>query len=375
MISLKGFFRKKKTKIYFKLFSIVTIIIMLLNSIYNYVDYESNKLKQESSSFLMYTKENHDELLRKEKGIKSYRQALSFEIGLDNDIIYDPKTVVDEDGNSKYEEEFDETKILWSNLLFGDDILTFKANSCGTNLSDNEVIIYLSERFYNKEYLENYIEHEIIFKYNNQEIPLIIKDILEPKTFNYVCVSDNLYNKLLKTNKNYIYDIETVNYKIQEKLEKKWNNLEDNDFFRITIPFFPKESDTIDRNDLLDNMIMMFKVANVVSTVIFIIMLLAILKDLVSDEESNMLLLKQLGYNKWQNILSLLKNVFVLNMVSLIFSLLFYIIIALGVNLVFKISLSLLNFKLIILYLVIIILIEFIYIYCSLKHINYLKKD
>lgn len=140
-------------------------IFFILVFVNVYVRSEYEKIELNISKFIIHGKENHDELLSNTKNVVSYERLLTFYPGLDNDIIYDPKTVVDEDGNSKYEEELDETKILWGNLLFGDDILTFEANSCGTNLSDNEFIIYLSERFYNKEYLVIIILIEFIYIY------------------------------------------------------------------------------------------------------------------------------------------------------------------------------------------------------------------
>ncbi len=369
MILLKSFLRKKKTNIYLKIFTTITIIILLLNSISSYITYEQDKLNHDTTSLVLFAKENHDDMLEKEDKIKSYRNALGFEIGIDNDIIYNPNIIMN--GTSvEYEDIIDETKLNWNSLLYNNVILTFSSKSCGTSLNDNETILYLSKENYNENYLNKYLNQKINFKYNNQEISLIIKNILEPKTFNYICISDKLFNNLVKENQKFIYDIETKDYKALENLKKKWANLENNDFFNIETQTFYKTTESNDRINILNKMANILIIANFISLFIYFLILIFVSTDLISDEENNMILLKQIGYNKLQNMFNLLKNVFVLNIISLSLSLIIYKFIIFILNIMFKINLNVLNYKFIFLYLSFVIIVEYIVLIIYTKNID-----
>lgn len=369
MILLKGFLRKKKTRIYSKIFIIISTIIFLLNGLNNYIVAEADKMNKETTSLILFSKENRENLLKKEKMVKAYKRALGFDVGLDNDIIY--KSQVREDGSSyKMTDEDNEAKLYWDSLLYEDVILAFSASSCKVSLDDNEVILNLNPDYYNPEYLSNYLNQEITFKYKNQGMALIIKNILDSSKFNYICISDSLYNDLIFKDANYIYDIEATNHKSQQKLKNKWADLEDNDFFKLDLTTYQNSEEAANRSDLLDNMVVMLEIANIVSLIVFLIVLLFVSKDLVSDEENNMLLLKQIGYNMMQNILNSLKNVLVLDFLSVMSSSIIYILLIGVLKLIFKISLTFLSWTFITLYFSFIFIIESLFLIGTLKNLK-----
>lgn len=369
MILLKGFLRKKKTRIYSKIFIIISTIIFLLNGLNNYIVAEADKMNKETTSLILFSKENRENLLKKEKMVKAYKRALGFDVGLDNDIIY--KSQVREDGSSyKMTDEDNEAKLYWDSLLYEDVILAFSASSCKVSLDDNEVILNLNPDYYNPEYLSNYLNQEITFKYKNQGMVLIIKNILDSSKFNYICISDSLYNDLISKDANYIYDIEATNHKSQQKLKNKWADLEDNDFFKLDLTTYQNSEESANRSDLLDNMVVMLEIANIVSLIVFLIVLLFVSKDLVSDEENNMLLLKQVWYNMTQNILNSLKNVLVLDFLSVMSSSIIYILLIGVLKLIFKISLTFLSWSFITLYFSFIFIIESLFLIGTLKNLK-----
>lgn len=369
MILLKGFLRKKKTRIYSKIFIIISTIIFLLNGLNNYIVAEADKMNNETTSLIMFSKENRENLLKKEKMVRAYKRALGFDVGLDNDIIY--KSQVREDGSSyKMTDEDNEAKLYWDSLLYEDVILAFSASSCKVSLDDNEVILNLNPDYYNPEYLSNYLNQKITFKYKNQGMALIIKNILDSSKFNYICISDSLYNDLISKDANYIYDIEATNHKSQQKLKNKWADLEDNDFFKLDLTTYQNSEEAANRSDLLDNMVVMLEIANIVSLIVFLIVLLFVSKDLVSDEENNMLLLKQVGYNMTQNILNSLKNVLVLDFLSVMSSSIIYILLIGVLKLIFKISLTFLSWTFITLYFSFIFIIESLFLIGTLKNLK-----
>lgn len=359
MVLIKAFLRKKKTKIYIKIFTIIITILFLLNGINEYVNYEFDKRDHPFSSIIMFAKENHEDILKKEKKVTTYRRALNFSIGVDNEIIYDPSLKIN--GTSVEYEELDETKILWSALQYKDTILAFSSSSCNTDLNDNEVILFLTEMDYNNEYMDNYRNYDITFRYKNQEITLLIKEILEPITFNYICISNALYNELIKEEQNYIYEIETDSYKTKEKLKERWNNIEDNDFFHIDLQTYDKNIDSSNKNNILEQMVKILTIANIISLIIFFIILLFVTNDFISDEKDNMILLKQLGYTKRQNRVNLLRNMLILDFIIFVLSIIISLLISIIINLVLKIHLEIFHFNYILSILIYFIVVEFIF--------------
>ena len=121
-------------------------------------------------------------------------------------------------------------------------------------------------------------------------------------------------------------------------------------------------------------MVVMLEIANIVSLIVFLIVLLFVSKDLVSDEENNMLLLKQVGYNMMQNILNSLKNVFVLDFLSVMSSSIIYILLIGVLKLIFKISLTFLSWTFITLYFSFIFIIESLFLIGTLKNLKRLTR-
>ena len=117
-------------------------------------------------------------------------------------------------------------------------------------------------------------------------------------------------------------------------------------------------------------MVVMLEIANIVSLIVFLIVLLFVSKDLVSDEENNMLLLKQVGYNMTQNILNSLKNVLVLDFLSVMSSSIIYILLIGVLKLIFKISLTFLSWTFITLYFSFIFIIESLFLIGTLKNLK-----
>lgn len=307
MLLLKSFVRKGKIKIYMLLFVVLFSTLFILNGIGNSVRRELDDINYEQASFVMVAKENHEKLLKKERKVKNYRRALSFEVGKNNEIMY---------SKSSYEDDISAFKINWDRLIYNENmILAFNSSSCGLGLEKKEVELYLDEKDYDLSYLDNYLGEEIIFKYNEQDISLKIKGIRNPKTFNYICISDSLYNTLKEQEKNNIYDIETVSYKAMEYLSDKWINLESNNFYTSGLQIKIKDTDETKKINILENMIDMFNIIDFTSIVIVVLITIFVIKDLVGDEEKDILLLKEIGFNKRQNMGNSLRNMIVLDII------------------------------------------------------------
>lgn len=366
MLLLKSFFRHKKTIIYLQVLCIITIILLLLNGINSFINNELDHLKHENSSLIMFSLNNHNQLLEKETEITSYNRILPLTQGRDNNIIYTPKYIELEDGSIAYE-SIDYSKIEWKRLIYDEEnypyILTFPASYCNVTLNDNEVILALEEDLdYRLEYKDNYLDNNIYFQYQNQELKLKIKNIIEPKTFKYICISNNIYNNLIVNEEKYIYLINTKNYLDIEKLEDKWQDLEDNDFYSINTNIKYDTIETNDKETSLSNLSNMLRIANFISFIIFTIIAIFVIKDLISDEEKNINLLKQLGYNKTQIMKSTLINMLVLDIIILLISQIVSLILSIILNTLLDLNIQVFSIKLLFSIIVFIILFEFIFL-------------
>ena len=369
MILLKGFFRKKKTIIYIRIFSIVITILFLLNGINNYINRELDRINYELSSLLMFSLNNYEELFKKEESILSYNRALPLIKGTDNDIIYTPNYIINEDGSISYE-NIDYSKIEWKRLIYDEDnypyILAFSSSYCDVNLKDNEVILFLEEdNDYRHEYQNKYINSNISFQYNKEILSLNIKSIIEPKNFKYICISNNLYNKLVKKEDKYIYLINTKDYMNIKTLYKKWKDLETNNYYSIQIN---KTYYDTNRETSLSIIANILKLALISSIIIFIIIIIIVIMDLISDEEKDILLLRQLGYNKKQIYLNILKKVLILDFLIIIISIFISVIINSLINIILDISIEFLSYKMIFIIVIVLLLFELIFM---LKYLNH----
>ncbi len=341
MFLLKGFLRKKKTKEYIRIFIILFSVIFILNVFIDYINKVTNTFKLENSCILIYSKENHEDIFKNKKIIKSYRRAIRLEKGLDNDVIYEPRIITDDKNAEYFEESTDNQKLKWSSLLIDDNVLAYSSSSCKLHLKDNEATLFLVEGYdYNQELKKTYLNKEIVFIYNKKEIPLIISDIKNVNIGSYICISDNLYNDLINKEEHYIYNLEINDYKEYNKLSKKWINLEDNEYYTI------KQLTSIDKylesssQKILDNVSTLLRILNIISSIIFSVIAIITAKDLILDDEKNIKLLRQIGYNKVQNFFNSIINTIILDIIILLISIMVSLLIILILNIIFNFTIG-----------------------------------
>lgn len=373
MLLIKSFFRKKKTIIFLEMLSIIVSILLLLNSFNSFINKEIDRIKKDNSFLIMFSLNNHNTLFDNEKNIISYFRLLPLNKGQDNNIIYTPQYIEMPNGSIGYE-SIDYSKIEWTSLFYDYEeypyILTLPSSYCSANLKDEEVILALEKDIdYQEEYKNNYLNNSINFKYKDESLNLYIKDIIEPKTFNYICISDNLYNSISKKENKYIYLINTNSYSDIEKLENKWSNLEENDYYNIQYNTIYNSIETDEKVTSLSNLSNMLKIADIISIIIFTIIFILVIKDLINDEEKDILLFKQLGFNHNQIIKTILKNIIILDIFIIIISLILSKIISILLNILLNIKLQIFS-SFIFIIIIIILLFEFIFLIHKLKSIK-----
>lgn len=320
MTLLKGLFRKKKTITYIIIFNILFCAMFLLISFNNYYHEMYDKLMYETSSLIMISKNNHDQELQDEKLVKSYTRVLGLEINTN---------------------EFINSELNFDELIYYDNkVIAMPASSCNVSLDSNEVILAFPQHENDKDIFTNYYDKNIEFKNNGASIPLYIKDFKTPKTNPYMCISNELFKQLLDNTNNYIYSIVAQDYNAIETLKLKWDTLEDNNFYKIISSTYQGTEEANEYRyfyEIMDTL----NTVNVIFLIIFVIIIIFVLKDLISDEEKDILLLKQIGFNKWQNTWVILKSFIVLDLFILILSILISMFIVFMLNWIFKFSLRL----------------------------------
>ena len=353
MILIKGFLRKKTTKLYIKIFTIIISVIFLITSFQNYSFIISDSLKYHNIDLIMYAKEDKDSLLKNQKRIKDFHQSLSFKPGKDNDVTYNLSN------NTK---SFNYERIDWKYIISHNNIiLTFPASFCDVKLKDKEILLALDETYYNPNNIRYYLNKEINFEYNNKNIILNLKNIINPKANNYICISDNLYNKLLLEEKNYIYEINTESYKKAQELTNLWRNLETNNFYNIIMFESNRNNNTQETINRLESLNKTLKYLSIIFITLFLIISIVTLKEMIFDEQKDFIILKQLGYNKMQNSMIFINKLLLLNIILFVLSFLITNIVLILINNLYgyKIVYSKENFYIFIIFIFIELLIYF----------------
>lgn len=257
---------KKNKKIAIIIITLYLIILIPSNIIIRNI-YDS--VENQIHATIIYGKENHEDLFASLKGIENYTRALTFYKGEDNDIFSTPEKIIKENG----EEQIISNSGMysWEKLSDVDNIiLAFSSSTCDTTLSDNEIIIYQS----NDGLDSSIINQEISLKYNGELLTFTIKDIKTDGLYPHICISEELYEKLLPNEENYIYDIKTKNYKTHTYIAENWQNLENNDFYTISVPGVTPNLEYSFKENRISDLVDTLNVINLLTIVILIIFII-----------------------------------------------------------------------------------------------------
>lgn len=152
---IRSFFRKKTTKIYIIILSILLSSIFILYNFVNYFREVEENIIAEHSILIVSSNNDYYDYLQKIKNVTKIEKAIIFTPDKSYDIIVDGSyTIQDSNGNiinsyiSKYDGEY---KITWNELLtsdFDDYILVRNQEQRNMNLKSDEISIVLRVPFY-----------------------------------------------------------------------------------------------------------------------------------------------------------------------------------------------------------------------------------
>ena len=151
---IRSFFRKKTTKIYIIILSILLSSIFILYNFVNYFREVEEIIIAEHSILIVSSNNDYYDYLQKIKNVTKIEKAIIFTPDKSYDIIVDGSyTIQDSNGNiinsyiSKYDGEY---KITWNELLtsdFDDYILVRNQEQRNMNLKSDEISIVLRVLF------------------------------------------------------------------------------------------------------------------------------------------------------------------------------------------------------------------------------------
>ncbi len=354
MILQKAFFRKKKNHIYLFILCILFSTTILINNIKQNYKENYDNIQYEHTSFLLYSKTNQINLINKEKGIESFYRIISLE-NVENE----------ESSNNEI------NSILEKELIFHDKkIHAFPdnlKNYCDIDLNDNQTLLMFSK---NEENINNLLNKKIVLKNAIKPINLEVIDIKKTKSAPYICIAEELFNELLKSEQDYLYSIKTKKYSNNQKLKEKWSSLDEQGEIDIISSIF-LDSNTTEQIRYYESLLNKIDIICKISTIIFIFIIIFVIKELLSEEEQDILILKHIGYNKIQNISNIVKNILLLNLIVYIISFIISTIFTILFGLLTNIPMNMINWQFIFIQLLLLIVVEIIFIFINIKNINH----
>ncbi len=306
---LRSFFRNKVTKIYLTIITILLIAISFLFASVSYLNKLCDEEYQKGSIVYVESKEDiYDELMNNEDIVNPY-EIIKFDY-TDEEII---------NKYNIFEYEVDEK------------ILVYADKDNRYNLKDDEVVInYFDNNLSNqdKERYEYFKNQNINFIFNGNNITFKIKKI-EFKNHGSIVISNNLFNKLKKENMKYSYIVSFVS-------ESVFKNHKDIGVKGIDLA----SVDDLAYSDKIKKNMNYIKYASYVCIGIFIIVIIVVNKNIISDLKNNMSVEVKLGYTNTQVRLNILKRLFLLHLLSLILAVLISAIVILIIKNIFTLNMS-----------------------------------
>lgn len=208
---IRSFFRKKTTKIYIIILSILLSSIFILYNFVNYFREVEENIIAEHSILIVSSNNDYYDYLQKIKNVTKIEKAIIFTPDKSYDIIVDGSyTIQDSNGNiinsyiSKYDGEY---KITWNELLtsdFDDYILVRNQEQRNMNLKSDEISIVLRVPFYEdgkESYnFQQYRNQKIGFKFLDKTIEFSISDFYPSKWTEWpeLVISNDKLNSCIK---------------------------------------------------------------------------------------------------------------------------------------------------------------------------------
>mgnify|MGYP004642446291 FL=1 len=321
MLLLKEFFRKKTTKIYFFLFTILFLGIIIFFSFAGYYENLYNDSIKKNSAFIMLSEKDHYEELSKSTVLFDIKRGLVFKPDYDYTLLGLQGVDVQKDGQVilKKDPIPGESEFFWEDFTeFDENIVIFKASDYNLSLNSGEIALGAKESLSNKNFSE-LLNKKLGFKSGEFKIEFTITDFYE-SPLSFMLIADEDFAKLVKYSSLYFYKASVKDLKKAEKLESKLRNLEKNNNYKASLCIWESTGDTqnvMELNSIVDTL----KSVSYLIALLFIMVFYLLIKNIIKDETSSNMLKRMIGFTKWQSLKILFMQLLLLATGSFIISL------------------------------------------------------
>lgn len=369
MIHLKSFIRKRTTKIYIIVFSVICASIMILFAFTNYYSKIIDKLFEQNSIMVVTSKIDHYQKLKEYKVVESIEPIVLLKPNKKiNTFKTLPKYI---DGVLVNGDELNQnslSQIPWDSLSLEElnYILVLPDSKNNINLQDNEVATGIREErllsFQND--IKTVVGEKVGFCLEDETIEFVIHNFFSSK-WPVILVSDNVYSQLEEKSKLHSYQLLINNDMASRKLITELKESDTSEELQA----IAQTTYNMEDGNSVARFIELSKVLTLVSYVviiIFIIIFVIIIKNIVNDSKKNILLEKRIGYNNLQIKKNITLQLICFGLLTLIFSSILSMILNYSINCIFALDLGIINlFVGLILYAIMLII--FVYIGLTLK--------
>lgn len=309
MILLKGFFRKKTTKIYLTIFIVLSLGLIVLFSFINYFYKVANDIFQDSSFLVVASETDYYNLLSKDKNVSKIEKIVLLKPDYDYNVLGKKNRYVHQDSNLIDSQEGDENiRITWDDFYIGGtgDLETSIFVLEDDNLINNEISLGIDgellkyENYFYKdinEIISDMINQKIgLYNNKKEKLEFTIKSTYE-NYFSEMRISSDIFNKIAKESSLYAYKVTINDYKKAITINNKLEKLESNKGGMVTL----NQREPSDAEYSMSNLRQLIESLTYVSVafiIIFSIIFLIVIRNIIKDEYKNIDIERLLGFNK-----------------------------------------------------------------------------
>ena len=359
MLLLKEFFRKKTTKIYFFLFTILFLGIIIFFCFANYYSGLYDHAIKKNSAFVMLSEKDHYDELNKSNILFDIQRGLIFEPDYSYTILGRQGMEVKKDGQVilKKDPIYGETDFFWEDFdEFNNNIVIFKASDYNLSLNSGEIALgYLPNSRFTDEKLAELIDKKLGFNIGNLKKEFVITDFYKSPLLS-MAISDEDFANLVNYSSLYFYKASVKDLKKAEKLEISLKNLEKNNNYSVHLYVW---NDGLEGDKIIElaKIVDILKNVSYLISILFVIVFYFIVKNIVKDELKNSMLKRMIGFTRWKLIKIIISELLLLITFSLLFSTLLSKISLFIINKYFNIGIKLNNlFMIVFVYIISIII-------------------
>lgn len=361
MLLLKEFFRKKTTKIYFVILTIIFLGITVFFCFANYYSRLYDHAIKKNSAFVMLSEKDHYDELNKSNILFDIQRGLIFEPDYSYTILGRQGMEVKKDGItiSKKDPIYGETDFFWEDFAEFNNIVVFKASNYDLNLNSGEIALgYLPNSRFTDEKLAELIDKKLGFNIGNLKKEFVITDFYKSPLLS-MAISDEDFTNLVNYSSLYFYKASVKDLKKAEKLEISLKNLEKNNNYSVHLYVW---NDGVEGDKIIElaKIVDILKNVSYLISILFVIVFYFIVKNIVKDELKNSMLKRMIGFTRWKLIKIIILELLLLITFSLIFSILLSKISLFIINKYFNIGIKLNNLFIIVFIYIISIIITLI---------------